>query len=122
MSYRPEFVEFVKKWIVALRSGEYKQGKGVLAIQEGDTVAFCCLGVAGHLCGYTANDMYMKGYLYPDKFPAVPKELEHVFEDQFKADVPLWKILQGMNDHKMFTFDQIADYLEKEVVQCSDQS
>jgi hypothetical protein len=33
--------EVKAKWIAALRSGEYKQGRGVL--RDGDT--FCCLGV-----------------------------------------------------------------------------
>lgn len=34
--------EFVRKWIEALRSGEYKQGRNQL--RTGDS--FCCLGVA----------------------------------------------------------------------------
>lgn len=41
--------ENVKKWLEALRSGEYQQGKRKLFTEEGN---FCCLGVA---C-----DMYAK--------------------------------------------------------------
>lgn len=33
--------ELKKKWVDALRSGEYKQGKGILNGERG----FCCLGV-----------------------------------------------------------------------------
>lgn len=39
-----------KKWIAALRSGEYQQGKGKLKFINNDGVAFyCCLGVACEL-------------------------------------------------------------------------
>lgn len=34
--------EWKKKWLEALRSGKYKQGKGVLQNDKGE---FCCLGV-----------------------------------------------------------------------------
>lgn len=36
-----------RKWVQALRSGEYKQGTGVLHAERADgTHEFCCLGVA----------------------------------------------------------------------------
>jgi hypothetical protein len=35
-----------KKWIKALRSGKYKQGKGYLHIKGEKQDSFCCLGVA----------------------------------------------------------------------------
>jgi len=38
----------VKKWVEALRSGEYEQGKGILCMDDeisGDW-KYCCLGVA----------------------------------------------------------------------------
>ncbi len=35
-----------EKWDAALRSGEYKQGKGMLFCEEDN--AFCCLGVLQH--------------------------------------------------------------------------
>ena len=37
--------EVMKKWVAALRSGRYKQGRG--ALQSSDS--FCCLGVLCHL-------------------------------------------------------------------------
>ena len=43
--------EFVKEWIAALRSGEYKQAKNTLTrVDSHDgTISHCCLGVACHL-------------------------------------------------------------------------
>jgi len=43
--------EAVKKWVEALRSGNYKQGKGALRVTQGRELSpsedrFCCLGVA----------------------------------------------------------------------------
>ena len=38
--------EFKTKWIEALRSDKFKQGKGFLAIQTQEGDRFCCLGVA----------------------------------------------------------------------------
>jgi len=40
---------FKKKWVAALRSGKYKQGIGSLYDANEDT--YCCLGVAGKICG-----------------------------------------------------------------------
>jgi hypothetical protein len=39
-------------WLTALRSGEYKQGKGFLKSQQGEHVSYCCLGV---LCELAAK-------------------------------------------------------------------
>ncbi len=37
--------KIAKKWIVALRSGKYTQGKGILCIEDNKTPKYCCLGV-----------------------------------------------------------------------------
>lgn len=42
----------IREWVTALRSGEYKQGKGSLCGNEW----FCCLGVAADVGG-ALNDM-----------------------------------------------------------------
>jgi hypothetical protein len=41
--------ENVQKWIDALRSDEFKQGKGALRLEEDGEVFHCCLGVACEL-------------------------------------------------------------------------
>lgn len=41
-----------EQWVAALRSGEYKQGRGALRIRNSDdSWNFCCLGVACELAG-----------------------------------------------------------------------
>ena len=40
--------EFATKWLEALRSGNYKQGMGLLYNE--DTGSYCCLGVVCKLC------------------------------------------------------------------------
>jgi len=45
--------EIKQKWVAALRSGNYVQGKGNLAINLGDGLKHCCLGV---LCELAANE------------------------------------------------------------------
>lgn len=47
--------EIKAKWVAALRSGEYRQGRNVLkqAFSSKDTPQFCCLGV---LCDLAVKD------------------------------------------------------------------
>ncbi len=42
--------DIAMKWVEALRSGEYKQGKEMLYNEEMDT--YCCLGVLQKINGY----------------------------------------------------------------------
>lgn len=45
---------FKRKWIKALRSGEFKQGEGSLKIMvEDNGYQYCCLGVAAEVAGCT---------------------------------------------------------------------
>lgn len=37
--------EIAEKWVEALRSGKYKQGKASLCEVQGKTAKYCCLGV-----------------------------------------------------------------------------
>lgn len=41
--------ENIRKWVDALRSDEFKQGKGALRIREDGEFFHCCLGVACEL-------------------------------------------------------------------------
>lgn len=46
----PEQIRNIKRWLKALRSGKYKQGKGALCRWiPGGAEEFCCLGVAAHV-------------------------------------------------------------------------
>lgn len=41
--------ENIRKWVDALRSGEYEQGKNCLAQETENKIKYCCLGVACEL-------------------------------------------------------------------------
>lgn len=107
-----------KKWVDALRSGDYKQGKNVLHATDG----YCCLGVACEL--------------YAQEFP-LPREIASSGNERFDGHVSVppsqvvdWlglrhelgvfvnapdacESLAGMND-KGTPFAEIADFIESE--------
>lgn len=119
-------------WLTALRSGEYKQGKGFLKDQQGDEPArYCCLGV---LCELAAKAGIIEGS------ERDTDEYVHRFDGQtsyLPPKVATWagihyqgKIyrpgasgelsdarvsvdLADLNDYKM-NFGQIADVIELE--------
>lgn len=81
-----------QKWVKALRSGKYKQGKYKLHNKSDDT--FCCLGVAVNLklCGKTTK---------PEEFIS-----RNFLNDKSQ------QILSAMNDSGK-SFKTIADYIEE---------
>ena len=99
--------EFAEKWIAALRSGEYKQCRSYLFDGEG----YCCLGVAAEIAGHDL-ELGPKDYtlLYDDVFEKVPDEIKDtgLVKNKFAAE------LTKMNDNGK-TFDEIADWIEKNV-------
>ena len=59
--------KFAVTWTKALRSKKFKQGRRALVSFQGDAPTvemtdFCCLGVAGHLCGNSILDLSQKNY------------------------------------------------------------
>lgn len=103
--------EIKAKWVAALRSGKYKQGRGRL--RSGDE--FCCLGV---LC----DIVYPQGWTLSvftdttgstDLYYLTPNVLRQVgMQEKFMM------LLGQMNDGQTFgtpsTFNEIADVIEKE--------
>ena len=65
--------EFAEKWMAALRSGKYKQGSGRLFLFD----AYCCIGVAGAVCGVKDRLMDDKGLFSPKHF-CIEKEWEKI--------------------------------------------
>jgi hypothetical protein len=102
--------EWKRKWVEALRSGKYKQGKHQLT--DGDT--FCCLGVL--------TDLYIKenGYAWgSDYVGSWPKDgcLSYkvscgVGLDEYDPGVK-GRGLSSWNDDIGYDFNQIADLIEK---------
>ncbi len=128
--------KFKKKWIKALRSGKYKQGTSVLRSTEKklnkvkvvDT--FCCLGVACDLINpkgwrfYNLETDDESGWKYRvvdslgRKNPSLSQEeKECLLPTQVAEKIGLTKeaenTLAELNDWCGYSFDSIADYIEK---------
>lgn len=107
-----------QKWIDALRSGEYKQGKGRLRNSENE---FCCLGV---LCDLAAKEGVVKEVAGFDEFyydggslTPPPSVKEWAESDLECLDIDYTMGVEGhyteLNDDEHgLTFDQIADLIE----------
>lgn len=128
---------FAKKWLKALRSGKYSQTDGQLLSSPENRLtmansSFCCLGVAGHLCGYKLTDLEGSGFLLEGAFPLAPKELQgeanNAFVDVLSTlndgiGLPTLKhyeekgyIFRPIDDEegfqREFSFAEIADFIE----------
>lgn len=102
-----------KQWIAALRSGDYLQGHGRLVAIGKGCVGFCCLGV---LCNIATENGY--GEWVGDHFKderSVRNSLELSIEVRKWADMSdkSMQMLIEFNDTRGFSFQQIADYIEK---------
>lgn len=91
--------EIKRKWVEALRSGEYMQAQGKLRRSDG----YCCLGV---LCDVTGIELDEYGTPENQKWDGFYESLmgEHIGREQ--RDV-----LMDMNDGGA-PFTEIADYIE----------
>ena len=100
--------ELLKRWVAALRSGEYKQGAEYLRQydENGNAVAFCCLGV---LQSIEPRIKQMEGSDEELLDPVSLKEFLGVYGNEgfVQAHYAL------MNDRGV-PFSEIADRLEKE--------
>lgn len=103
-------VEDIKKWVAALRSGEYKQGKGALQSKDG----YCCLGVGCDI--FIPKDKQVldpMGLLmgsYPNSQLLAPSWLPAINLDYSNKNKTM---LSTLNDNGK-SFDEIADLIEKE--------
>ena len=114
-------LELKTKWVAALRSGEFKQGRNRLYSKADDT--YCCLGVLEYVAGdgveqhglpsiewLNAHDFKFNGTLglvpsliapnhpnIPSEFVGNPMRMSH------------------MNDDYRLTFPEIADLVEAQV-------
>lgn len=99
--------EFAEKWVKALRSGEYKQGQ--IKLQKGDE--YCCLGVAGILCGLGDHDLLDHSLFYnqTNAIHLLPSEIVGLASRN-----TLVGSLTTMNDSGK-SFPEIADWIEQNV-------
>ena len=92
--------EYKRRWIYALRSGEYKQTKLSLC----DSVGYCCLGVLCMLNALRFEKSLSIGLFYNDELYDLKNSTYLRGEDI--------NVLANMNDCGK-TFDEIADYIEE---------
>jgi regulator of RNase E activity RraB len=115
-----------KKWVAALRSGEYTQGRDCL--YNADNGKFCCLGVLCDIavnenvidCDGTMDDEFI-GVLYT--FDAEAYELPYQVQEWaglessnpcvvYNKDI---LSIATLNDDKRHTFNELADIIEAQL-------
>lgn len=106
----PEQNAIVDKWVAALRSGEYKQGKGILKEEVDGEVRHCCLGL---LCEVLGVDNRRDGnfWVFDDRSRVLPEIASRECGLQSCDGDCAWGPLTELNDTGS-TFAQIADIIE----------
>jgi len=116
-----------KKWLRALRSGEYKQEAGGLhSIDQEGTSTFCCLGVACDLYLLEVGDLttriHQRGQVaYGEEYSYLPRQVaewlglwsyDGTFLDPENILLPEERSLADLNDNGA-TFREIAETIER---------
>lgn len=100
--------EFKAKWVAALRSGKYKQGQNYLMLDHSTGPLYCCLGVAGNLCGVKLKG---RAFLISEGFTT--EELEQIpslLTGSVNTNKNIYPLIRMNDDGK--SFSEIADYIE----------
>lgn len=132
---REEQAEHRALWVAALRSGEYRQGRGKLTLATQDGYSHCCLGVACEVA--RANGVDLEVEPGPDGFSLFYGEPGEPFRDELYLPEPVrewlgldsergsldpdvdlatehryFRYLSSLNDSAGYDFNQIADVIE----------
>lgn len=112
-----------QKWVDALRSGNYEQGRNALRSSNNE---YCCLGVLCDLAvkeGVAQERLLTYGsvsnYYYDGANALLPGSvikwagLDYPAVSVVYNDKPVW--LNALNDAKGLTFDEIADLIEEQL-------
>lgn len=119
--------EYAKKWVEALKSGEYKQIRDFLHTKEG----YCCLGVACEIfkdvCNLNKEENSYGIWSYNGNDCFLPKEVVNLLElnneeGRFRESLKMKRSnnhryytvysLSEMNDDG-FSFNEIAKFIEE---------
>lgn len=124
----------LNKWVPALRSGEFKQGKGALkAVDPLGNAEHCCLGVACELADLPMVELTPR---QRERFPDIPSQftvytikgdvelgvsqklaqkigLRDAYGDFTEGGSVVGTMLPTLNDEDNFTFNDIADVIER---------
>lgn len=102
--------ELKKKWVEALRSGEYRQGRDRL--YDATTGSHCCLGVLAEVCEFPRDDAKHNGYYSFGGFVLV-SSLGPINSVVGLNNLETSKLID-MNDSGR-SFNSIADWIEENV-------
>ena len=94
------------KWIEALRSGKYKQGRLALRTKADD---FCCLGVLCDISGVSEWEENGQRYSYDGALCLLPRCLRNQLTREAK------ETLMEMNDYSGMSFPDIADWIKTNI-------
>jgi len=106
-----------EKWLKALESGKYKQGKGYLCRIDNGKPEYCCLGVAAKVFLGEGKQLKTKKYIsWKNNFQSAPVKVQQLLQlyDKYGAGAPTyddWSLVD-LNDEG-FTFKQIAKMIRK---------
>jgi hypothetical protein len=99
--------ELKVKWLVALRSGDFEQGKGRLH-EDGH---YCCFGVLARVAGHTIEELGSYPCLaFVDS--ALARSIEGSNYGGRGVQCQLECMNDGVSGHRKHTFSEIADYVE----------
>jgi hypothetical protein len=105
------------KWLKALRSGAYSQGRNYLASEESGTAKFCCLGVLVDMDEGFDEKTYNQWDGTPGRKALVADKNESVLTARLMTRYGLTDVVMDnlieMNDDKRNRFTTIANWIEK---------
>ncbi len=115
--------EFAEKWIEALRSGEYKQGRDKLAtINDANEICYCCLGVACKLQNIKDTELEQYGEIAELTKIDADEDFNNEYTDLLDIGIPYNLIgtqlpneLITLNDNEKKSFVEIADWIIENV-------
>lgn len=124
--------ENIKKWVDALRSGEYLQGYAFL--RRGNS--YCCLGVACELArksipiSIDVDHAELDIHFYNGSKYSLPDEVldwlgfsrPYAIKFTNSDGTEVSRTLADINDSKEYNFNQIADLIEKQFLSDPDNS
>ena len=106
--------ELKQKWVDALRSGKYRQGREYLHRKRDSEDTYCCLGVLHDVSGGEwAEIINCYVAIFPDGTASTATligQLEKIDLSLFSHNT-LWK----MNDDYGNSFNEIANWIEKNI-------
>jgi hypothetical protein len=104
-----------EKWLTALRSGNYKQGRFVL---RNPLDQYCCLGVLCDISSLGNWVSFNTYFQYTTKTSGnaeglcfLPEEVEYSLQLPYNEESKL----SDMNDVERMSFEQIANYIENKL-------